>query len=155
VKKLFSTILVLGLLLSGNAYAENIFDCEINTKSSYGNPVLAKLVIRVEDNSSAVLKTGNRQTGEYEDKDFLLAIDGNRGDLIIMSSFNFIGEGSYDLLVTQNAYRNGGSFFRAVFSADPVSGLVHSLTITPWEKSLPISFYLSDRPGSVIKGYCK
>ena len=31
MKKLLG-IIVLGLLLSGNAYAENIFDCEINTK---------------------------------------------------------------------------------------------------------------------------
>ena len=148
-------IVVLSLLLSGNAYAENIFDCEIKTKDSFGNPVSAKIVIKVDDNSSARLKTGNNETGKFGEKDFVLAVDGDRGDLIITSQFNFVKKGSYDLLVTQNREKDGNSFFRALFSESSYNGLVHSLTITPWEENMPISFYLSDRPGSVIKGICK
>jgi len=155
MKKLFLSILVISSLLGGNAYAENIFDCEINTKDMPGNPVSAKLVIKVDNNSSARLKTGNNETGVFEDRDFILAVDGDRGDLIITSQFNFVKKGSYDLLVTQNAEKNDNSFFRALFSESSYNGLVHSLTITPWEENMPISFYLSDRPGSVIKGNCK
>ena len=115
MKKLLS-ILVFGLLLSGNSYAENIFDCEIKTKDSFGNPVSAKLVIKVDDNSSAILSTGDSETGKYGEKDFILAVGGDRGDLIITSQFNFIRKGSYDLFVTQNAEKNDNSFFRALFS---------------------------------------
>ena len=46
-------------------------------------------------------------------------------------------------------------FFRGIFSESGVDGLVHSLTIIPWEKNMPIYFYLSDRPKSVIQGSCK
>ena len=145
----------MGLLLSGNAYAENIFDCEINTKDTPGNPVSARLVIKVDDNSSAVLKTGNNETGKFGEKDFVLAVDGDRGDLIITSQFNFIRKGSYDLFVTQNGEKNGNSFFRALFSESGYNGLVHSLTIIPWEENMPISFYLSDKPRSVVQGTCK
>tara|TARA_B110000971_G_C19630058_1_gene328742 strand:- start:41 stop:511 length:471 start_codon:yes stop_codon:yes gene_type:complete len=156
MKKLFSTILVLGLLLSGNAYAENIFDCEIKTKDSFGNPVSAKFIIRADDDYSAALKTGDSVTGKfYSNKDFILSVGGNRGDLIITSQFNFVPKGSYDLYVTQNAVKNDNSYFRALFSESGYNGLVHSLTITPWEENMPISFYLSNNPQSIIKGNCK
>ena len=155
MKKLLG-IIVLGLLLSGKAFAENIFDCEIKTKDSFGNPVSAKFIIRADDDYSAALKTGDSVTGKfYSNKDFILSVGGNRGDLIITSQFNFVPKGSYDLYVTQNAVKNDNSFFRALFSESGHNGLVHSLTITPWEENMPISFYLSDRPGSVIKGNCK
>jgi hypothetical protein len=154
MKKLLS-ILVFGLLLSGNSYAENIFDCEIKTKDSFGNPVSAKLVIKVDDNSSAILSTGDSETGKYGEKDFILAVGGDRGDLIITSQFNFIRKGSYDLFVTQNAEKNDNSFFRALFSESSYNGLVHSLTITPWEENMPISFFLSDQPQSIIQGTCQ
>ena len=155
MKKLFSTILVLGLLFSGNAYAENIFDCEIKTKDSYGNPVSAKLIIRADDDYSAALKTGDGETGKFGEKDFILSVGGTRGDLIVTAQFNFVPKGSYDLYVTQNAVKNDNSFFRALFSESGHNGLVHSLTITPWEENMPISFYLSDKPQSVIQGNCK
>jgi hypothetical protein len=154
MKKLLG-IIVLSLLLGGNAYAENIFDCKIKTKDSFGNPVSAKIVIKVNDNSSARLKTGHNETGKFGEKDFVLAVDGDRGDLIITSQFNFVKKGSYDLFVTQNAEKNDNSFLRALFSESSYNGLVHSLTITPWEENMPISFYLSDRPGSVIQGTCQ
>jgi hypothetical protein len=141
--------------LSGNSYAENIFDCEIKTKDSFGNPVSAKLVIKVDDNSSAILSTGDSETGKYGEKDFILAVGGDRGDLIITSQFNFIRKGSYDLFVTQNAEKNDNSFFRALFSESSYNGLVHSLTITPWEENMPISFFLSDQPQSIIQGTCQ
>ncbi len=155
MKKLFSTIFILGLLLSGNAYAENIFDCEIKTKDSYGNPVSAKLIIRADDDYSATLKTGDGETGKFGEKDFILSVGGTRGDLIVTTQFNFVPKGSYDLYITQNAVKNDNSFFRALFSESGHNGLVHSLTITPWEANMPISFYLSDNPQSIIQGNCK
>ena len=148
-------IIIVTLLLSGNAYAGNIFDCEINTKDTPGNPVSARLVIKVDDNSSAILSTGDKETGKFGEKDFILAVGGDRGDLIITSQFNFVPKGSYDLFVTQNGKKNGNSYFRALFSESIYNGLVHSLTITPWEENMAISFYLSDKPRSVIKGTCK
>ena len=154
MKKLLS-ILVFGLLLSGNSYAENIFDCEIKTKDSHGNPVSAKLIIRADDDYSATLKTGDGETGKFGEKDFILSVGGTRGDLIVTAQFNFVPKGSYDLYVTQNAVKNDNSFFRALFSESGHNGLVHSLTITPWEENMPISFYLSDKPQSIIQGNCK
>ena len=154
MKKIF-LVLLFGFLFSGNAYAENIFDCEIKTKDSYGNPVSAKLIIRADDYYSAALKTGDGETGKFGEKDFILSVGGDRGDLIITSQFNFIRKGSYDLFVTQNAGKNDNSFFRALFSESGHNGLVHSLTITPWEENMPISFYLADRPQSIIQGNCK
>jgi len=155
MKKLFLSIVVLGLLFSGNAYAENIFDCEIKTKDSHGNPVSSKFIIRANDDYSAALKTGDSQTGKFGDKDFILSVGGTRGDLIITTQFNFVPKGSYDLYITQNAEKNDNSYFRALFSERGYDGLVHSLTITPWEKNMPISFYLSDKPQSIIQGNCK
>jgi len=154
MKKIF-LVLLFGFLFSGNGYAVNIFDCEIKTKDSFGNPVSAKIVIKVDDNSSAILSTGDSETGKYGEKDFILAVGGDRGDLIITSQFNFIRKGSYDLFVTQNAEKNDNSFFRALFSESSYNGLVHSLTITPWEENMPISFFLSDQPQSIIQGNCK
>ena len=55
--KKFFLVLLFGFLFSGNGYAVNIFDCEIKTKDSFGNPVSAKIVIKVDDNSSAILST--------------------------------------------------------------------------------------------------
>ena len=155
MKKLLS-IIFLGLLLSANAYAnENIFDCEIKTKDSHGNPVSAKLIIRADDDYSAALKTGDGETGKFGEKDFILSVGGTRGDLIVTNQFNFVPKGSYDLYVTQNAEKNDNSFFRALFSESSYNGLVHSLTITPWEENMPISFYLSDQPQSIIQGTCQ
>jgi hypothetical protein len=155
MKNLLS-ILTLALFFSGNAYAnENIFDCEIKTKDSHGNPVSAKLIIRADDDYSATLKTGDGETGKFGEKDFILSVGGTRGDLIVTAQFNFVPKGSYDLYVTQNAVKNDNSFFRALFSESGHNGLVHSLTITPWEENMPISFYLSDKPQSIIQGNCK
>jgi hypothetical protein len=154
MKKIF-LVLLFGFLFSGNAYAENIFDCEIKTKDSYGNPVSAKLIIRADDDYSAALKTGDGETGKFGEKDFILSVGGTRGDLIVTNQFNFVPKGSYDMYVTQNAVKNDNSFFRALFSESGHSGLVHSLTITPWEENMPISFYLSDQPQSIIQGNCK
>ena len=153
--KKFLSIIVFSLLLNGNTYAENIFDCEIKTQDSYSNPVSAKLIIRADDDYSAVLKTGDGETGKFGEKDFILSVGGNRGDLIVTNQFNFIPKGSYDLYVTQNGEKDGNSYFRALFSENGYNGLVHSITITPWEKNIPIAFYLSDKPQSIIQGNCK
>ena len=68
MKKVLSIIFVTSLL-SGNAYAnENIFDCEIKTKDSHGNPVSAKLIITADDDYTAALKTGDGETGKFGDK---------------------------------------------------------------------------------------
>jgi hypothetical protein len=153
--KKFLSIIVFSLLMNGNTYAENIFDCEIKTQDSYSNPVSAKLIIRADDDYSAVLKTGDGETGKFGEKDFILSVGGNRGDLIVTNQFNFIPKGSYDLYVTQNGEKDGNSYFRALFSENGYNGLVHSITITPWEKNIPIAFYLSDKPQSIIQGNCK
>jgi len=148
-------IVVLGLLLSGNVFAENIFDCEIKTKDSYGNPVSAKLIIRADDDYSAALKTGDGETGKFGEKDFILSVGGTRGDLIVTNQFNFVPKGSYDLYVTQNGEKDSNSYFTALFSVNGYNGFVYSITITPWEENMPISFYLSDQPQSIIQGNCK
>jgi len=154
MKKIF-LVLLFGFLFSGNGYAVNIFDCEIKTKDSFGNPVSAKIVIKVDDNSSAILSTGDSETGKYGEKDFILAVGGDRGDLIVTAQFNFVRKGSYDLFVTQNGEKDSNTYFRALFSESSYHGEVHSLTITPWEENMPISFYLSDKPQSIIQGNCK
>ena len=153
--KKFFVIIIVSLLFCNASNAENIFDCEIKTKDSFGNPVSAKLIIRADDDYSAALKTGDGETGKFGEKDFILSVGGTRGDLIVTNQFNFVPKGSYDLFVTQNAKKNDNSFFRALFSESSYNGLVHSLTITPWEENMPISFYLSDQPQSIIQGTCQ
>ena len=128
MKKVLS-IIVFSLLLNGNTYAENIFDCEIKTQDSYSNPVSAKLIIRADDDYSAALKTGDGETGKFGEKDFILSVGGTRGDLIVTNQFNFVPKGSYDLYVTQNGEKDGNSYFRALFSENGYNGLVHSITI--------------------------
>ena len=153
--KKFIKIITLILLLIPNAYAENIFDCVIKTNDIAGNQISAKLVITVDAEPSATLKTGDSETGVFGEKDFILSYGSHRGKLIITSESYFLNKGSYDLFVTYNAEKNSNMYFRGVFSESGFNGLVHSLSINTWEKNMPIYFYLSDRPRSVIQGSCK
>ena len=114
--------LIFIFLFNGSAHAENIFDCEIDTKDIVGNPISAKLVITVNEDPTATLKTGDTETGVFGEKDFILSHGSHRGKLIITSSSFFLSKGTYDLLVTYNAKKivicSLGVFFLKVVLTD-------------------------------------
>ena len=147
--KIRLAIIVLGLLFSVNAHAENIFDCETN-----GIPK-GKLIIKVDDNSEARLKTGDPDTGEFREGDLIMSAPGARGEVIITSQVGLVAKGSYDLFVSSNTKKGDNNYFKGLFVESAVSGIIHSLTINVWEENMPIYIFLSDSPQKVIKGNCK
>ena len=140
-------ILVLGLLLSGNANAENIFDCE--TKE--GN-----LVVKVDDNFDASLITGDPYTGKFRQGDLIMFASGAIGEVIITSRLGFsLAKGSYKMFVTNNTKKGDHNYLKGIFVESEANGLIHSLIIEVWKENMPIYIFLSDSPQKVIKGNCK
>ena len=146
MKKLLA-IVVLGLLLSGNANAENIFDCE--TKEG-------KLVVKVDDNFDARLITGDPDTGIFRQGDLIMSDPGAIGEVIITPRVGFsLAKGSYKLFVTNNTKKGDNNYFKGIFVESTAKGLIHSLIIEVWEENMPIYIFLSNSPQKVIKGNCK
>ena len=154
MKKLLA-IIVLGLLFSGNAYTENIFDCETDDNDLTANVHKGKLVIKVDDNFEARLKTGDPDTGKYREGDLIMSAPGAVGEVIVTSRVGFVAKGSYDLFVSSNTKKGDNNYFKGLFVESAVNGLIHSLTINVWEENMPIYIFLSDNPQKVIKGNCK
>ena len=153
--KKFLGILILGLLLDGNTYAENIFECEINSKDSFGSPIYAQLVVKVDNNSSTKLEIKNFDSKLLKGRNLILAEKGYIGSLSVYDSLEFLPSNTYTLYVTSNAKKNDTMYFRGFFSVNDAKGLVHTLTINVWEKNMPIYFFISNKPDKAFKGSCK
>ena len=134
MKKLLA-IIVLGLLFSGNAYTENIFDCETNDNDLPANVHKGKLVIKVDDNFEARLKTGDPDTGKYREGDLIMSASGAVGEVIVTSRVGFVAKGSYDLFVSSNTKKGDNNYFKGLFVESAVNGLIHPLTINVWEEN--------------------
>ena len=147
-------IVVLGLLMCSNTYAENVFNCEIIGKTSFDTPVYAKIIIKVNDNSSTKLGINKLESELYKNKNLLLVKEGYMGNIIIIDSTDFIPDGNYDLFVSFNSKKNDTMYFRGFFSQDSINGLVHTLTINVWEKNMPLYFFISNQPEEIFKGNC-
>ena len=127
--KIRLAIIVLGLLFSVNAHAENIFDCETKDNDLPANVHKGKLVIKVNDNFEARLKTGDPDTGEFREGDLIMSAPGARGEVIITSQVGLVAKGSYDLFVSSNTKKGDNNYFKGLFVESAVSGIIHSLTI--------------------------
>ena len=142
-------IIVLGLLLSGNVYAENIFRCEAKdglNKIEY--------LIKVKNESISLdraLADLNDETGKF---DSLSEIYGfiNKGEIIKFTN----GKSEvFKLIVFSNAKIKDNTYFRAMYIQNN-SGYIetHTIRITSWEPNAPIKIY-SNYDNKLLEGTCK
>ena len=155
MKKLFSTILVLSFLLSGNTYA-NIYSCQIIDTLSNGMSVKADLVISVDRGYGKGLVTTDSDN-KIKLNDIIIGIgeESAIGQMIITSqSGGFLKKGKYQLYVSKNNKTGSNNYFTAIFN-DLVSfeTIIYTITISPWD--MKIYMFLSDQPRKVFKGICK
>jgi hypothetical protein len=154
MKKLLG-IMVLGLLLSGNAYA-NIYSCQIIDTLSNGMSVKADLVISVDRGYGKGLITADSDN-KIKRNDIIIGIgeESAIGQMIITSqSGGFLKKGNYQLYVSKNNKTGSNNYFTAIFN-DLVSfeTIINTITISPWD--MKIYMFLSDQPRKVFKGICK
>ena len=148
-------IIVLGLLLSVNAYA-HIYSCQINDTLSNGMSAKADLVISVDRGYGKGLVTADSDN-EIKLNDIIIGIGENSaiGEMIITSrSAGFLKKGKYLLYVSKNNKAGSDNFFTAIFH-DLVlfETIINTITISPWD--MKIYMFLSDQPRKVFKGTCK
>ena len=140
MKKLLG-ILVLGFLLSTNAYAEN-FKCEIHSNLSY--------IIKVDNLNEQILATVDPESGKFEDNSVVY----NLPSLVLNGEvIEFRGDNSkvFKLIVLRNSKKGSASSFRGIYFEE---SYVHSIRIDTWKDDLPISIY-NDWTRNEIKGTCK
>jgi len=133
-------IVVLGFLLSTNAYAEN-FKCEIHSNLSY--------IIKVDNLNEQILATVDPESGKFEDNSVVY----NLPSLVLNGEvIEFRGDNSkvFKLIVLRNSKKGAGSFRGIYFE----NSYVHSIRIDTWKDEVPIFIY-NDWTKRVIKGSCK
>ena len=153
MKKLLA-IVVLGLFLSGNAFA-NIFNCKIDDTDFAGHKSTLKFVIDVNDFNKSTLTTSRFSEFNYTSDDFILSSEGYNGKIIITSNGFSLREGSYNMFVFENSKKGGNNYFKAIFTEGNFEGLMHTITIKVWENNMPVYLFLSDQPRKVLKGNCE
>ena len=147
-------IVVLGLVLSGNAFA-NIFNCVIDDYNFSGNQkVDISIVIDVDNLNKSALATTRSNVLDFTADDFILTSAGHNGKLIITSSSYFIKKGSYDLFVSSNSKKGDPFYFKVILSENARTHLIHTVIIEVWSPSMPIYLFLADSPNKVLKGTC-
>ena len=140
MKKLLG-IVVLGLLLSGNVFAE-IFKCEINKKHT--------VVIKVDRNQEPQsLVTVDIEKGIFNNDSVIATMSVLKGELI-----EFKGDKSrdYDLIVLHNAKKDSDWSFRAIYF-EGVPAYVITVKIDYWDENHPIYMY-DDWNNEIAKGTC-
>ena len=140
MKKLLG-IVVLGLLLSGNVFAE-IFKCEINKKHT--------VVIKVDRNQEPQsLVTVDIEKGIFNNDSVIATTSVLKGELI-----EFKGDKSrdYDLIVLHNAKKDSDWSFRAIYF-EGIPPYVITVKIDYWDKNHPIYMY-DDWNNEIAKGTC-
>ena len=140
MKKLLG-IVVLGLLLSGNVFAE-IFKCEINKKHT--------VVIKVDRNQEPQsLVTVDIEKGIFNNDSVIATTSVLKGELI-----EFKGDKSrdYDLIVLHNAKKDSDWSFRAIYF-EGIPPYVITVKIDYWDKNHPIYIY-DDWNNEIAKGTC-
>ena len=134
-------IVVLGFLLSTNAYAEN-FKCEIHSNLSY--------IIKVDNLNEQILATVDPESGKFEDNSVVY----NLPSLVLNGEvIEFRGDNSkiFKLIVLRNSKKGSASSFRGIYFEE---SYVHSIRIDTWKDDLPISIY-NDWTRKEMKGTCK
>ena len=146
MKKLFSTILVLGLLLSGNAYAgDNIFKCKFEKNKAN----IKELIVKVEDNQHKSLTIYNNKNEEIEK----IYMSVSTGEVI---TFYHNGLSKTHDLVTQHNAKAGKNlaFFSAFYINYIYEPYLYTIRINTADDNLPIFVYDSFS-NSLIEGSCK
>ena len=145
IKKLL-VIVVLGLLLSGNAFAgDNIFKCKFEKNKTN----IKELIVKVEDNQHKFLTVYNRKNEEME----IIHRTASTGEVITFYH-NGLSE-THDLVTQQNIKAGKSDFFRAFYVNYIVTALhLNTIRINTADDNLPIFVYHSFS-NSLIEGSCK
>ena len=141
MKKLLS-ILVLGLLLSGNAYAE-IYKCEMHSNHSF--------VIKATTTHKQILTTVENETGKFTGESTVLATEVSLGEII---EFKGKQTNNREILVLNNPKKGSQNSFRAVYFDGTGYPYVNTIRIDYWDEDHPIYFY-SDWTNEITKGTCQ
>ena len=134
-------IVVLGFLLSTNAYAEN-FKCEIHSNLSY--------IIKVDNLNEQILATVDPESGKFEDNSVVY----NLPSLVLNGEvIEFRGDNSkvFKLIVLRNSKKGDDFSFRGIYFE---GSYVHSIKIDTWDEDVPIYLY-NDLTKEQLKGTCK
>ena len=141
MKKLLG-IMVLGLLLSGNAFAE-IYKCEIHSNHSF--------VIKATTTHKQILTTVENETGKFTGESTVLATEVSLGEII---EFKGKQTNNREILVLNNPKKGSQNSFRAVYFDGTGYPYVNTIRIDYWDEDHPIYFY-SDWTNEITKGTCQ
>ena len=141
MKKLLG-IVVLGLLLSGNAYAE-IYKCEMHSNHSF--------VIKATTTHKQILATVENETGKFTGESTVLATEVSLGEII---EFKGKQTNNREILVLNNPKKGSQNSFRAVYFDGTGYPYVNTIRIDYWDEDHPIYFY-NDWTNEITKGTCQ
>ena len=138
MKKLLK-IVILGLLLSGSAYAE-IYKCEIHINHSF--------VIKAKKMDEQALGSLETETGKFTDKSTMFAVGITIGEMI-----EFKGDKTYEreIMVLNNPEKKSPMSFRAIYFDGFGYPYVNTIRIDYWDEDRPIYFY-NDWTNEITKG---
>ena len=142
MKKLFSTILVLGLLFSGNVFAE-IYKCKLHDNHTF--------VIKTENSNEQVLATVDPETGKFTDDTKIFTFGVTQGEII---EFRGKTTSNYKIMVLSNPGKEGNMSFRGIYFDTPTANYFTSIKIDYFDKDHPIYFY-DDWNNRIRKGTCE
>lgn len=148
MKKLLLTILFT-LVLTGGAYAENIFRCEVKN----GLDKIEYLIKVNNDSESSyrALADLDDETGKFDSFSEIYGFI-NKGEIIKFTN----GKSEvFKLIVFSNGEIKSNTYFRAIY-IQTGSGYIetHSIRITTWEPNAPITIY-SNYDNKLLEGTCK
>ena len=141
MKKLLE-IMVLGLLLSGNAFAE-IYKCEMHSNHSF--------VIKATTTHKQILATVENETGKFTGESTVLATEVSLGEII---EFKGKQTNNREILVLNNPKKGSQNSFRAVYFDGTGYPYVNTIRIDYWDEDHPIYFY-NDWTNEITKGTCQ
>ena len=141
MKKILS-IIVLGLLLSGNVYAE-IYKCKLHDNHTF--------IIKTKNSKEQALATLDTETGKYTSESMVYMYGVTQGEII-----EFKGKEASDhkVIVLNNPDKKSDTSFRGLYFDTAGTTYFTSIKIDYWDKNHPIYFY-DDWNNRIRKGTCE
>ena len=141
MKKLLG-IMVLGLLLSGNAYAV-IYKCKLHDNHTF--------IIKTKNSEEQALATLDTETGKYTSESMVYMYGVTQGEII-----EFKGKEASDhkVIVLNNPDKKSSASFRGLYFDTAGTTYFTSIRIDYWDKDHPIYFY-DDWNNRIKKGTCE
>ena len=135
-------IMVLGLLLSGNAYAE-IYKCKLHDNHTF--------IIKTKNSEEQALATLDTETGKYTSESMVYMYGVTQGEII-----EFKGKEASDhkVIVLNNPDKKSNASFRGLYFDTAGTTYFTSIRIDYWDKDHPIYFY-DDWNNRIRKGTCE